>query len=61
MKATEIEKGNVLRESGKVVYTVIWVEEPNHDDQIVAGVRYADGGSGERVWDSGTEVPLTKD
>lgn len=60
MKASEIVKDDVLRnQKGEVIYRVLWAEEPNRKGDVHIGVKYNDGGAGERVFDADQDVPLT--
>jgi hypothetical protein len=59
MKSQEIQKGDfLLDDEGNVTYTVEQVvPEPPH---VVAVVRFADGGTGNRMWEIGKDVPLSR-
>lgn len=56
MKAKDIQVGDELVSSGRLVYTV--TEVTNAPIGIIATVRYRDGGPGQRIWAPDTEVPL---
>lgn len=59
MRANQIQPGDILMDAeGHVAYTVkrVVVQNPH----IVVIVRFADGGLGERIFESGKEVPLTR-
>lgn len=59
MKASEIQKGDVLVDpsNGRLVYTV---EDVKVGSVVVtASVRYRDGGTSSREWYPDTDVPLT--
>lgn len=57
MRAREIRKGDELEQDGEVVYVVMDVTHTQKE--VTATVRFRDGGTGQRVWDVGTDVPLT--
>lgn len=59
MKATEIEKGDVFRQDGEVLYTVEDAEVTKTAVKVT--VRFVDGGSDIRFFDLEAETPLTKD
>jgi hypothetical protein len=54
--AEHIVPGDVFKEGGVVVYTVeeTRVQMPH----VVATVRFADGGTGERLWEWGKQTPV---
>jgi hypothetical protein len=58
MRAREIRKGDEFEQEGEIVYVVTDVEHLQRE--VRATVRFRDGGLASRVWDVGTDVPLTR-
>lgn len=59
VKVEDLEDGDVfVGDDGYRHYTVEVVEEL--DGEIVAEVRFADGGNGQRAWAPGTEITVER-
>lgn len=58
MRAREIRKGDEFEQDGELVYVVVDVEHTKLE--VNATVRFRDGGLGTRVWDVGTDIPLSR-
>lgn len=59
MKAEQVKAGDQLvSPQGDVQYVVedVAVNRPH----VVATVRFTDGGNGQRMWEIGKDVPLTR-
>jgi hypothetical protein len=60
VNVANVVEGCVYRnEEGREVYRVQWVEEPDENDEVHVGVKFADGGNGVRVFGKDDEVPLS--
>lgn len=61
MKASEIQPDDeFLDPDQRLRYTVVKVHHDAKSEQVIAMVRYTDGGSGQRCWQQDRDVPLTR-
>jgi hypothetical protein len=58
MRAEDMKAGDQLHKGGRTLYQVVQVHV--YANTVVAKVQYADGGFGNREWDIGDDVPLTR-